>query len=143
MRGVLVGRHGLLPVQERMLQKLGIEIVRQVPQVPAEQKEIASFVRELKNENVEVIVIQALPINILAVLLQEAKKSGIKVLSFKQETIFTGDRETAEKLVSERPDRRTLLPSRENVFRVIEVKELAEIKEVRIVEETIIKAEEV
>ncbi len=143
MKGVIVGRHSLLQVQQKMLEKLGIEIARQVPQIPTEQKEISNFVRELKNENVEVIVIQALPINILAVLLQEAKKSGIKVLSFKQETIFTGSKEEAERLVAEKPDRRTLLPSKENVFRVIEARELVEIKEIKIIEETVVKAEEV
>jgi len=143
MKAVLIGRHSLLPIQTRMLEKLGIEIVRQVPQVPTSPQEISQFVAQLKAEGVEAIVIQALPMAVLATLLQEAKKHGIKVLTFEQETIFTGSVEEAKKLVEEKPERRTLLTAPNAPARVIEAKAISELTEIKIEKKTLITAEEV
>ncbi len=128
MKVVLVGRHSLLPAQERALRELGMEVVEQVAQIDDPRK----FVEEL--QDVEGIVIQVLPLSLLAQMLPLAKKRGIKIFMFEQgkAKIFDSEEE-AKRFVEEAPDRRVMLASpTDNIFRVVEFTGVAEVKNIKI-----------
>ena len=86
MRYVVVGRHDFTPPQRRLLVKAGLtEEAGRIPQIntPSEPVVVA------KNNNAEAIVIQALPMHLLAALLPTANKFNIKVYGFKVEAVAT------------------------------------------------------
>ena len=138
MKSVLVGRHQLLEGQKKALDELGIEVVEQVVNIDNPQE----FVQRAANLGVDVIVIQALPLPILAQILQSAKRHGIKVYMFNQGKAEIFDsKEDAEKYVQELPEYRVLLASpTDNKFRVVEFTSVEEVQEIRIVTKTVWKS---
>ena len=142
MKSVLIGRHNLLPVQEELLRKINAEIVRRVEQVPTEPQQIREFVKQLKEGGVEAIVIMGLPINLLAVLHQEAKKVGIELLLFEMKAIETTEsEERARQLVAEKPHARTMLKEAGTAkIRVIECVGISRVKEVKVEVEPLVSA---
>ena len=138
MKSVLVGRHQLLEGQKKALDELGIQIEKQVVNIDDPQK----FVQEVANLGVDVIVIQALPLPILAQILQSAKRHGIKVYMFNQgKAEIFDNKEEAEKYIQELPEYRVLLASpTDNKFRVVEFTSVEEVQEIRIVTKTVWKS---
>ena len=85
-RFVTIGRHEFTPRQKQLLQKAGLaEEAERIAHVnnPAEVVKIA------KERGAKAIVVQALPMHILAQLLQAAQREGIEVLQFQMETLAT------------------------------------------------------
>ena len=94
MRFITIGRHEYTPLQRKLLEKTGLtEEVKRVVQVD-DVREVVGEAEKLG----AVIVIQALPMHVLAQLLQAASRAGIPVYSFRIEAITTvGINETCPK----------------------------------------------
>lgn len=80
MRYVTIGRHPYTPRQQELLLKAGL--LREAARIenlenPRQPVELA------REKAATAIVVQALPLHLLAQLLQEARKAGIEVYSFK------------------------------------------------------------
>jgi len=106
-KAVLVGRHKLLPLQEKALNDLGIQIVRQIENLPTEQNQLRGLIEKLKGEGVEAVVTVALPPQLLASL---SASFNLYVFEMKSHTVQSV--EEAERWVSEAPEKRTYLPGR-------------------------------
>jgi len=129
MKVVYVGRHKLLPLQARALGELGLEIIKQVENLPTDPKELQSLLQSLKAEGIEAIVTIALPPHLLAQLSQAFKTY---VFEMKSSTVKTV--EEAEKFVAEKPECRTYLPGRPG--EPIRVLEFSAVNEVKVVIES-------
>jgi hypothetical protein len=124
MKVVYVGRHKLLPLQARALQELGLEITKQIENLPTEPKELQSLLQSLKAEGVEAVVTIALPPHLLAQLSQ-----AFKVYVFEMKSSTISSVAEAEKFVNEAPERRTYLPGRPGEpVRVLEFTAVNEVK---------------
>jgi len=105
VKAVLIGRHQLLPAQMEALQKIKIEVIEQIPQVPTEAQQIVEFVKQLKEKGVEALVIQALPPHLIAQLQQH-----FTILVLKMEVVATvKSKEEAEKIKAQAPEKRVIL----------------------------------
>jgi predicted Fe-Mo cluster-binding NifX family protein len=104
---VYVGRHRLLPAQTRALEDLGLEIVRQVENLPTEPQQLNQLLQQLAAEGVRAVITVALPPHLLATLSSKFKTYVFEMKSYTADTV-----ETAEKFVAERPEYRTYLPGR-------------------------------
>lgn len=137
MKAVLVSRHPLLPIQEECLKKAGIEIVKTLPQLPSEERELKQLIEELKKEGIEAVVAVALPLPLIVQL----KQLGMRVILSKQRAIATVRSEKeARRIIEEKPWTRFMLATRSgegSLIRVLEFEGWAEIKEVKIIEELI------
>jgi len=107
MKAALVGRHRLLRLQEKALNDLGIQIVRQIENLPTEQQQLKALIEQLKGEGIEAVVTVALPPQLLASL---SASFNLYVFEMKSHTVPTTAE--AERWVSEDPERRTYLPGR-------------------------------
>ena len=107
MRVVYIGRHKLLPAQERAAEELGFVITEKVENLPTEQGELSKLLRQLKDEGIEGVLTVALPPNLLAAL---SSMFPVYVFDMKSTTFPTA--EEAQKWASEKPDARTFLPGR-------------------------------
>ena len=107
MKAALVGRHRLLRLQEKALNDLGIQIVRQIENLPTEQNQLRELIEKLKGEGIEAVVTVALPPQLLASL---SASFNLYVFEMKSHTVPTTAE--AERWVSEDPERRTYLPGR-------------------------------
>jgi hypothetical protein len=105
MKAVYVGRHQLLPLQEKALRELGMTIVRRIENLPTEPSALSALLSELQ-ASVEAIVTVALP----PLLLAQLSRFPLYVFEMKSTTFQT--QEEAEKWVAEAPERRTYLPGR-------------------------------
>jgi len=128
-RGILVGRHKMLPGQERALKELGIQIIKQVEQIDMNR------LNEI--QDCDVVVVQALPLSLLVQILSPLQRKGIEVLMFEQEAINRDllPKNEAEKLIREKPDMRTALVAlngNEEKVRVIEFKRVVRIERITI-----------
>ena len=74
MRVVYIGRHKLLPAQERAAEELGFVITEKVENLPTEQGELSKLLRQLKDEGIEGVLTVALPPNLLAALSSQCKE---------------------------------------------------------------------
>ena len=128
-KAIYVGRHRLLPSQARAIQELGLEIVRQVENLPTEPNALNALVRQLKAEGVEAVVTIALPPHLLAQLSQAFKTYVFEMKSSTAPTVAE-----AEKFVNEAPERRTYLPGRPG--EPVRILEFIAINEVRVVIES-------
>jgi len=131
VKAFLVGRHKLLEAQSRGLEELGFEIVGQVVNID----DPVEFINSVVQKGAEAVVIQALPLSLLAQILPLAKRNNIKIFMFEQgrAQIFN-DEEEARKFVEEAPDRRILLISAtDQRFRVVEFTGVVEVKEIKVV----------
>jgi hypothetical protein len=126
---VYVGRHKLLPLQARALEELGLEITKQIENLPTEPKELQSLLQSLKAEGVEAVVTIALPPHLLASL-----SSAFKTYVFEMKSSTVSSVAEAEKFVNEAPERRTYLPGRPN--EPVRVLEFVAINEVKVVIES-------
>jgi hypothetical protein len=129
MKVVYVGRHKLLPAQARALQELGLEITKQIENLPTEPKELQSLLQSLKAEGVEAVVTIALPPHLLASL-----SSAFKTYVFEMKSSTVSSVAEAEKFVAENPSARTYLPGRPN--EPVRVLEFVAINEVKVVIES-------
>jgi hypothetical protein len=116
MKVVMIGRHRLLPLQEKAVKDLGMEIVRVVETLPEDPQQLRAFLADLKREANAVLTV-ALPIN----LLNEIKNSGLGLYMFKMDSTTAN---SEDRWVEQKPDRRTYLPG--SPIRLIEFKEIAE-----------------
>ena len=133
-KGILVGRHQLLKAQERAIEELGITLVDKIEQI---DNNVATQL-----EGIDVVVIQALPISILAQILPILQRKGIRVYMFEQDAICRDllTPEEARKLINERPDCRTGLISINNGeerVRVVEFRRVVEITQIEVKKQTI------
>jgi hypothetical protein len=129
MRTAYVGRHRLLPAQARALQELGLEVVRQIENLPTEPKELNQVLQQLKAEGIQAVITIALPPHLLASLSQ-----SFRVFVFEMRSSTVPNVEEAEKFVAQAPEKRTYLPGRPG--EPIRVLEFTAINEVRIVIES-------
>jgi predicted Fe-Mo cluster-binding NifX family protein len=106
MKAVYVGRHVLLPAQERGVRELGLEIIRKVENLP-EGQELTKLINDLKNEGVEAVITVALPPHLLATL-----SKAFRVFVFEMKSSTVPAITEAEKWVAENPEKRTYLPGR-------------------------------
>ena len=84
MRYITIGRHPFTPRQKELLAKAGLkEEVARVVQV----NDVNEVIVKAKEVNAKAIVVQALPMHLLAQLLQATNRAGIPVLQFEMETI--------------------------------------------------------
>ena len=123
MKAVYVGRHVLLPAQERGVRELGLEIIRKVENLP-EGQELTKLINDLKNEGVEAVITVALPPHLLATL-----SKAFRVFVFEMKSSTVSSTSDAEKWVAENPEKRTYLPGRPGEpTRVMEFQGINEIK---------------
>jgi len=100
MKAALVGRHQLLKIQEEVIRRAGLEIIKQIPQIPNEPQQLQQFIQQLKQENVQALVIQALPPQLIAQLLPH-----FQIFSLKMEAVaVTESLQEAQKIVNEKPE---------------------------------------
>ena len=137
-RGILVGRHELLEAQQRALQELKIEIVDKIEQIDVN--------RASQLEGVDVVVVQALPISILAQILPILRRKGISVYMFEQDAVNREllSPDEAQKIIAQKPDRRVALVSLTNgneKVRVVEFRRVVEVKEIEIKKEIVWQVE--
>jgi hypothetical protein len=124
VRAVYVGRHKLLPAQERALRELSLEVVRRVENLPTEPQSLQKLLQELKSQGVEAVVTIALPPHLLAPLTQSFKTYVFEMKSFTVESVAE-----AEHYVAENPEFRTYLPGRlGEPVRVLEFQGISEVK---------------
>jgi hypothetical protein len=109
VKAVYVGRHKLLPAQQKALTELKIEIHRQIENLPSDPTQLRTLVEELKAEGVQAVMTIALPPHLLAVL---SEKFPVYVFEMKSATVK--DVSEAERWVAENPQSRTYLPGRPN-----------------------------
>ena len=135
MRAVLVGRHDLLEAQKKALDVLNVEIVKKVEQID----DVNEFVNEVVNSKANVVVIQALPISILAQILTPLQRNGVKILMFEMGNAKLFDsKQDAERYVNEAPEKRVLLATTtDNKWRVVEFTRVVEVVRVEIVTEVV------
>jgi len=106
MKAVYVGRHVLLPAQERGVRELGLEVVKKIENLP-DGAELNKLINDLKNEGIQAVITIALPPHLLASL---SKAFRVFVFEMRSSTVPTIN--DAEKWVAEAPERRTYLPGR-------------------------------
>jgi len=126
---VYVGRHKLLPAQERALEELQMQIVKTIENLPSEPKELSELIQSLKSEGVEAVVTVALPPQLLAALSQ-----NFKVYVFEMKSSTVASIADAERFVAENPSTRTYLPGRAG--EPVRVLEFTAINEVKVVIES-------
>lgn len=137
-KAALIGRHRLLPSQETVIAKLGIEIVEQIAQVPTEPQQLQQFIEQLKNRGVQVLIVQALPIELLSQLLRHFTILFIKM----QQVALVESEEEAQRLVQEAPEKRVAIPSamgEKKTFRIMEFVGVTRVKKIVIEEEPVIQ----
>ena len=107
------------------MEKAGISIARVVSSVPVEQEELRRFIDELKREGIDAVVAAALPVQLLVEL---QRHFPVFLLKMKQ-VAAVSNRDEAERLVKEAPDRRVALPpARGNEWRVVEFVGVARVR---------------
>jgi len=106
MKAVYVGRHVLLPAQERGVRELGLEVVKKIENLP-DGAELNKLINDLKNEGIQAVITIALPPHLLASL---SKAFRVFVFEMRSSTVPTIN--DAEKWVAEAPERRTYLLGR-------------------------------
>ena len=80
MRYIVVGRHKFTSVQVRLLEKAGLtDEVGRIAQV----EDPVDVIKRARELGADAIVVQALPMHLLAQLLQAATRAGIPVYGFK------------------------------------------------------------
>lgn len=141
MKCILVGRHELLPIQRELLERVGIEIVKQVPQIPTDPQGFNNFIKELKEESDYCIVTTGLPLSLITQLVSR----GVDVIVSKQEAVVTTeDPKVAEAVKNEKPHARFILKGRvgeKEMYRVMEFKGWYKIKRIVVEEEPLIELE--
>jgi len=140
MRYLVVGRHNFTPVQVKLLEAVGlIEEVARVEQVD----NAGAVISMAKEVGAEAIVVQALPMHLLAQLLQAAIRADIPVYGFRIETVgLYQTREEAEE-VAKRVGADILLPSREGTWRVARTAALQQLKRIIVEAEDVVRTEDV
>jgi len=129
VKAVYVGRHRLLPAQSRALEELGVEIVRNVENLPTEPAQLNTLISQLKAEGVEAVVTIALPPHLLAAL-----SSKFRTFVFEMRSATVSSISEAEEFVRQDPTKRTFLPGRPG--EPIRVLEFVSINEVKVVIES-------
>jgi hypothetical protein len=128
VKAVYVGRHTLLPAQERGVREMELEVTKKIENLP-EGAELNKLVNDLKNEGVEAVITIALPPHLLASL---SKAFRVFVFQMKSSTVPTiAD---AEKWVRENPAKRTYLPGRPG--EPVRIMEFIGIDEVKVIIES-------
>jgi hypothetical protein len=128
MKAVYVGRHTLLPTQQRGVEELGLEIARKIENLP-EGQELNKLLNQLKSEGIEAVITVALPPHLLATL-----SKSFKVYVFEMKSSTVSSVAEAENWVSEDPTKRTYLPGRPG--EPVRVLEFIGINEVKVVIES-------
>jgi len=124
-----VSRHPPLPVQFQFLrEKLGeIEIIQIVGHIPS-----AEYVVEEAKKRGAKYILPVLPLSFVARLVELAKQHDLTILWSEMKTIYSGNKEEAERLVAEAPDRRTAVDYANGITRVYEFATIRKITAVRI-----------
>ena len=138
IKAVLIGRHRLLPAQQEAIQRLGVEIVEQVAQVPTEPQQLQKFISELKQKGIQALIVQALPIELLSQLLKHFTIFFMKM----QQAALVESEEEAQRLVAEKPEKRVAIPSavgERKTFRIMEFVGVTRVKKIVIEEEPVIQ----
>jgi len=138
MKGAIIGRHSLLPSQQKALESLQVKIVKQIPQVPTDQKALEQFIHELKSQGIEALIIQALPIDLLAKLLPH-----FTIYFMKMQAVATVEsEEEAKKIIEQAPDKRVAIPAPnrdKKTFRIMEFIGITKIKKIVVEEEFVVR----
>ncbi len=137
-KAALIGRHKLLPAQQEAIQRLGVEIVEQIAQVPTESQQLQQFIEQLKQKGVQALVVQALPIELLSQLLKHFTIFFMKM----QQAAIVESEEEAQRLVQEAPEKRVAIPSamgEKKTFRIMEFVGVTRVKKIVIEEEPVIQ----
>jgi uncharacterized coiled-coil protein SlyX len=129
IRVVYVGRHKLLPAQERALEELNFEIVKTIENLPHDSAALSSLIQQLKAEGVQAVVTVALPPHLLASL-----SSAFKVYVFEMKSSTVPNVEEAEKFVAQNPSARTYILGRPG--EPVRVLEFTAINEVKVIVES-------
>lgn len=107
---ILVGRHRLLPGQEQAIKRyLGTDY--EAIRVPHVAEPLKDVIEKALFFGAKAVIVQGLPLPVMAELVMEAKKEGIPVLFLKMRGAgVVPNEETAKQWVAEDPDNRTYLP---------------------------------
>ena len=106
MKAVYVGRHALLPAQERGVRELRLEIVEKIENLP-DGPELNNLINNLRNKGIQAVITVALPPHLLATL-----SKAFRVFVFEMKSSTVPAITEAEKWVAENPEKRTYLPGR-------------------------------
>jgi len=128
-RFLLVGRHNLTERQKELLKKVGLE--KMVTRIETVNNPI-QVVAEAKRTGAEAIVVQGLPMHIMASIINSASREGMPVLAFEMEQVGLVSNE------SEIPENaEVVLPSREGTIRILRTARLVMLKRVVIEKEVV------
>jgi hypothetical protein len=128
MKAVYVGRHVLLPAQERGVKELGMEIAEKIENLP-DGPELNNLINNLRNKGIQAVITVALPPHLLASL---SKAFRVFIFEMKSSTVPTTT--DAEMWVAENPTKRTYLPGRPG--EPVRIMEFIGINEVKVVIES-------
>ena len=104
---LLIGRHKLLPAQERdILEKLKCEDLIRVPHVGDIVRDV---IERAKSEGVDKIIVQALPLSLMAQLLTHRERPDVYFLKMEGRGVVDSEEE-AKEWVGQASDRRIYLP---------------------------------
>ncbi|MFA4798730.1 hypothetical protein [Pyrococcus kukulkanii] len=129
---IVIGRHEFTEVQKRLIEKAGLQKIKQIQHV----NDITKLIQEAKELNADILV-QAMPMHLLAQLLSSASREGITVYSFKLEPVGLFDTEEAAR----RSGADVIVPSREGTYRGMKTRALQKLIRIEIVTEDVITAE--
>ena len=134
MKAVIIGRHELLPGQLEQLKKLGVIETKYVASLPEDAVELQSVIEQWREQGVKAVIVQALPLRILARLWELCSRHGIDVVTAEMVTVGLARNEgEAKALVEARPDVRTYVRSpTDKVIRVIEFRRWLRVKMLRV-----------
>jgi vacuolar-type H+-ATPase subunit E/Vma4 len=128
MKAVYVGRHVLLPAQERGVKEVGMEIAEKIENLP-DGPELNNLINNLRNKGIQAVITVALPPHLLAAL-----SRVFKVYVFEMKSSTVSSISEAEEWVKQSPERRTYLPGRSG--EPVRVLEFIGINEVKVVVES-------
>ena len=128
---VTVGRHSFTASQRTLLERVGLVAEVHRFQSVRDTIEVVEKAREL---GASAIVVQGLPLPLLAQLLQHASRAGVPVYAFRTEAIgLFPSREEAERAGAD-----IVIPSSEGSFRALRTVALQRLVKIQIVAEDVV-----
>lgn len=125
---VVVGRHKFTSRQEKLLEEAGFTVqTARIEQMQSPQE----VVEKAKETGASAIVVQALPMHLLAQLLQHASRAGMSVYSFRIEAVATINSEEEARKIAEETGADIVLPDpRSGNYRVSKTVALQKVKRI-------------
>jgi len=130
-----VSRHSPLPEQlnklTQYLRNYKLVMIRE--RIPNAEWLYNNYIKPLLDQNHRVIVIPVLPLSIIARLVELAKQYHFEIWYAKMNEIYrTNDISKAELVLSEAPERRTIMQYADGIVKVYEFEDFYRVKEIKI-----------